>query len=345
MSDATLASSGYIVLADEERVYVADGFGEGNDPTRAVSAFEATNGELLWQRTDLTPDLADDVFLQVLTGRRLVVNAQYHTVTAVNAITGESLWTFSLPNNYGAVRSTARGDVLFVTTEAPREGDVRPPVVYALDLDNGTVIWETALAEGTDLQWHNPPIAQGLVFVSSTLSHPGSATGNKVHALDIETGEVRWVVDLGGEQGFSFYPALVSGDLLVLFSPVGSTLALDISDGTQVWTQPGTFPLAIGLNGAIYATDDGIVQLSHADGEARTLIEPRDLGMPIEGGTVQDNVLIMTGRLGAIGFDLTNEVLTWRVEMQPAAAPLAITDRIIATPTGNPRGVAVFSIP
>ena len=65
----------------------------------------------------------------------------------------------------------------------------------------------------------------------------------------------------------------------------------------------------------------------------------------MEGGVVQDNVLILTGGFGATGFDLANEELLWRLDMPTVVAPLAITPEIIAMPTGTPRGVAVFQIP
>ena len=345
MSDSYLASSGDIVLADGGQVYVADGFGGEDDQTPAVSVFNAESGELIWQRTDLTGGSVDDVFLQAIAGSRLIVNGQYHSITAVDSENGSTLWSVSLPENYGAVRSSVRGEVLILSAEAPREGDVRPPIVYALDLEDGTVIWETSLAEGTDLQWHRPPIARGLVFVSSTLSHPGSATGNKVHAIDIATGDVRWDIDLGGGQGFSFYPALVSGDLLILYSPEGATIPVDLSTGTEAWLQPGIFPLAIGLDGSIYAGGDGVVVLSHEDGQPTPLVRPANLGLAIELGVVQDNLLVMNGRLGAIGFDLATEELAWRLGTPDVVAPPAITSDIIAMPIGDPRGIAVFEVP
>ncbi|MEX1038817.1 MAG: PQQ-binding-like beta-propeller repeat protein [Acidimicrobiia bacterium] len=344
MSDATLASSGHIVLVDNERVYVADGFGEEDAESR-VSVFDAATGELAWQRDDLTADVSvNDVFLQALVGDILVVNGQYDSVTAVKSATGETLWSFRLPEGYGAVRSAAVGDVLLVGTEAPREGDIRPPVVYALNLTDGSVLWETPLAEGTDLQWHSPPIADGLAMFSSTLSHPGSASGNMIHAVDVTTGHVRWVAELGGDQGFHFYPALISGELLVSWSPDGSAVAHRVTDGSQAWVQPNVIPMAVDVDGTVYAYASGIVELDPTDGTTTPVAGSDAVAMTVDAIVIHDDrQLVLTGRFGARGLHLPTGEQTWRIDTPAAVAPSAVTSRLIVVAIDS--GVAVFDIP
>jgi outer membrane protein assembly factor BamB len=91
--------------------------------------------------------------------------------------------------------------------------------VYAIQLGDGRELWHTQLAEGTDLQWHSPPTSGDMVIFQSTLSHQGNASGNMAHAIDVHTGEIGWTVDLGGDQGFHFYPTLVSSDQAFLAGP------------------------------------------------------------------------------------------------------------------------------
>lgn len=61
-------------------------------------------------------------------------------MTAVESSTGDTIWSFELPEGDGAVRSVVVDDSLVVGTEAPREGDVRPPIVYSLDLADGSLL-------------------------------------------------------------------------------------------------------------------------------------------------------------------------------------------------------------
>jgi outer membrane protein assembly factor BamB len=343
MSDDTLASNGDIVLADDDRVYVADGFGAGNAEYK-VSVFDAGNGEVIWQRDDLTTEVSvDDVFLQALVGDTLVVNGQYDSVVAVEAGTGEILWFFPLPEGYGAVRSAVVDDVLVVGTEAPTEGDIRPPIVYALHLADGSLLWETALAVGMDLQWHSPPIADGLAFVSSTISHPQSASGNMIHAVNVSTGEIQWVAELGGDQGFHFYPALTSEELLISWSPDGSTVAHRVDDGSEIWVQPNVIPMAVDTDGTIYAYSDGIVELDPTDGTSTQVIGSDAIGMTVDATAIQDDQLILTGRSGASGFDPRSGEQLWVIDIPPAVAPLALTSNMIVVAIDS--GVAVFAIP
>lgn len=345
MSDATLASSGNIVLADGDRVYVADGFGSGRRPARKVSAFDSMTGELVWQRDDLTTgDSVDDVFLQALVEGLLVVNGQYDSVTAVESASGDVLWSFQLPEGYGAVRSTVAGNAVLVGTEAPREGDIRPPIIYALDLDDGSLLWESALAEGTDLQWSAPPVAEGLAFVSSTLSHPGSASGNMIHAVDVSTGEIRWVVDLGGDQGFRFYPTLTTKGLIVSGSPDDSAIAHRVADGSEVWIQPGSVPMAVDSNGKIYAHAEGIVELDGDHGTPTPIVGSDAIAMSVDGIVIHDvDRLILTGRFGARGLHLPSGELFWGIDTPAAVAPSAVTSRLMVVAIDS--GVAVFDIP
>jgi outer membrane protein assembly factor BamB len=331
MSGSYLASNGELALMDSERVYVADGFGGSGDRYH-VTALSIESGETVWRRSDLTaPNVVDDVFLQALSADLLIVNGQYGNVSAVDAATGTTMWSFPLPDRYGAVRSTITGDDLIVITSAPMEGDLRPPIVYSLDLYTGDQQWSTELTESTQAQWHSPPVSDGLVFVTSTQSYLDDGPANVVHALDIDSGEIIWSVDLGGTQGFHFSPAVIAGDLLVVRSqgdPIEMPTdisALHVTDGFQEWTYPGANLLAMTPDGDLVAHDGGIILIDPTSGEMlERLLPATELeDFQIDTATLSEGVLILSGWQGVRGYDLqTGErVFRWEIEGAVSAGP------------------------
>ena len=346
MSNSFGASSGDIVMANDDFVFVADGFGHGDDQHN-VTAFDADTGEVLWQRDDL-PELGSNgaVFLQALSGETLIVNAQHGPVAAVDTATGSTLWVSRLPLRYGATRSTVSGDVLFVAADATFEGDIRPPVVLAVDLRDGSQVWATALAEGTDLQWHSPPIADGLIFVSSTISHPESADGNMVHALDLSTGEVAWSIGLGGEQGFSFAPGLIARGVLAVSSHPQGTVALDVGNGAQMWVVPDAFPIGLSPDGQFLAYGPtGVVELDLQTGADVLVIPAEDLGTIPYDAKMHQGALIVSEPGWVESYDLNSGRRLWRINVATTNAPVAYTDEFLVAPTADPIGVSVFDIP
>ncbi len=345
MSGAFLAES-RIVFADTHRVYVASGYGAVGEDFYAITALDVGSGEVFWQREDLAGNPVDDVFLQGIFGNTLVVSGQYHTLTAVDSATGETLWSFDVPEGYGAVGSVAVDDQLIVTAQAPGEGDIRPPLVYALDLNTGAAIWATSLAEGTDLQWRAPAASGGFVVVSSTLSHPGSATGNMVHAVDVSSGEIRWSSDLGGEQGFHTSPTLISGGQVLVRGPNGM-VAFDLQDGNELWRQGGLAPLALRPDGSAIAVEgEGLVVVDPNTGDHLPFVIARYLeDFPWEGVAVRGDQLITTSRTGVKGYDLQTGELLW---LWNAPSPIvdvpAMTEEFVVAPTED-RAVSLIQIP
>lgn len=343
MLDWYLASSGELVLMDADRVYVADGFG-GQHDLYNVSAFAVGSGDLVWQRHDLTEGV-DDVFLQAAANDILIVNGQYAGVTAVEAASGATIWTFGFPAGYGAVRSTVAGNQIIVAATAPSEGDLRPPLIYSLNLEDGSKSWETALADGTQAQWHSPPTGDGLVFVATTLSYPESASGNMIHALDVGTGEIRWTRDLGGKQSFSFFSNVVVDDVLIVRVPDGGMKGLNIGDGSELWTYPHGDPLAVSSEGSVYGFDGGILKLDPLTGEAISLIDRATLhGFTPFAAVISGRQLIFAGRSGIQTFDLDSSRRIWRWEPSSVTAKPAVWSDKAAVLVGE-RSVSLIQVP
>ncbi|MGH8926175.1 MAG: PQQ-binding-like beta-propeller repeat protein [Acidimicrobiia bacterium] len=158
MTDAFF-SDNRLLAADDETVFVADGWGGLQETSESgVTAISAISGERLWQRTDLsTVTYHTGLFIQLLTSERLVVNDEEGLLAALVPATGETIWSFDLPLGYNASGAVTSNSIMYVGAHATGEGETAPPIAYAIDLTDGSAIWQTTLAGGTDLQ----PIAPG----------------------------------------------------------------------------------------------------------------------------------------------------------------------------------------
>jgi len=151
-------------------------------------------------------------------------------VKAVNADDGKQLWQTNLAEKTGFFSSsvsallsgglTVEGSHIFVGTEKAK--------VYALNTDDGSVAWETAVA-GEALS--SPVISEGLVLI-----HTGNGL---LQALDETDGSIKWTVNLEmpalslrGESApaVAFGAALVGGDN-------GRVSAVLMQQGQLIWQQ------------------------------------------------------------------------------------------------------------
>lgn len=159
--------------------------------------------------------------------------------------------------------------VLYLPSSRQGEGDTGAPRVRAVDVATGEVRWETELLPGLDLQWAAPAVAEHLVVVTDTLSHPGSAPTSWVHALDRRTGAVAWRVDLNDAQaGFHESPLLAADGVLAVASK-SAIIGIDVATGQERWRREGrSLPQLIEVvDGVLHANLDGLaVQVRMADG-------------------------------------------------------------------------------
>lgn len=345
-----------LLAADDDTVFAADGWGDFSNEPRGVSAVSASTGEIVWRRTDVLALPGEDgLFLQLLAPDRLIVNGQGGLLAALNPATGETEWAISFPEGYNASGSVATGNIMYVGAHPTHEGDIRPPIAYAVDLTDGSVIWSTSLAEGTDLQPVAPALSDSSVLFSSTLSHPGSADGNMIHSVSRENGSVLWELNVGGEQNFKFFPTLIRGDVAIVPGP-DEALGVSTIDGTTIWTAPNAQPLVQTDDGrALGWTNQGIAELDWETGETTLFAEvdwARDVYRPNAGLLVEDQLVVSDGR-SLRAFSLTDGRFLWEW-----AAPGVIVDTpitvgtAIALPIGdqsmeppNDRSVTVIESP
>jgi outer membrane protein assembly factor BamB len=101
--------------------------------------------------------------------------------------------------------------------------------------------WSTALVEGTQINWGTPPVRDGETVFLSTLGYPGNAEVNNVaHLIELADGDVRWAVDLGGEQGLGIETSAVIDGPQVHLPAYPELVTVDRDDGRRLWARPGT---------------------------------------------------------------------------------------------------------
>lgn len=156
----------------------------------------------------LQPALAD--------GRVYVANAQGE-LSALDAETGEALWTVSLERPLSGGPAVNDGLVVVGT----RKGQV-----LGLASDDGELLWESGV---TSEVLAPAAIGQDTVVVR--------ANDGRVFALEPDTGERRWLYDRNvpalSLRGHSS-PVLVRGGVVVGFDN-GRITGLTLNDGTPVW--------------------------------------------------------------------------------------------------------------
>lgn len=328
MSDAFFPDN-KLLAADDERVYVADGWGGLIEtPAAAMTALSAVSGDRLWERTDLSKvTYHTGLFIQLLTPDRLVVNDEEGLLAALAPASGETLWSFDLPVGYSASGAVASEDVMYFGAHATSESDTRPPIAYAIGLHDGSVIWQTTLAEGLDLQPVAPALADVTALFSTTLSHPGSAEGNMIHALSSEDGSVQWELDLGGEQQFKFFPTLVQGNIAIV-PGWDESLGVSLDTGATVWLTPGVQPLVQTEDGrALVRIHQGIADIDWLTGETDMLAKadwPQGVYRP-NGTLLINDQLIVSDGLNLRSYSTTDGEPLWNW-----AAPGIIVDNHVA---------------
>lgn len=337
MTDAFFAD-GRLLATDGERLFVADGHGSFDDSPRMVTAVSDDSGEVLWQQ-DFGNSIQQGLFIQAVSADRLLVSVAEGQVWTLDTSTGEILREFDLLAGYGASGVVATDDVYFLGADTSSEGNADPPRAMSVNFDDGSLNWETVLTEGTDLQPISPALADNTLIFTSTLSHPGSAEGNMVHALDPADGSILWTANLGGDQQFKFFPSLVVGNNVIVSGPDGA-VALALATGEQEWSTPNAQPLAFGPDGRLYAyAPSGIVTLDPATGEPEAFIDldwsPRyaPIGLWLNG----DQVVVSDGIRLQVFSESSGEV-TFEWSADPGAIvdfPILATPSLIVIPIGR----------
>jgi outer membrane protein assembly factor BamB len=200
-------------------------------------------------------------------GRVLCVTSGDGTVDALDVASGEVVWRFGDGVRFCLKPAVSREVVVAMAGE-PRGG---AGAVYGIALYTGRVLWQRELPAAPSCD----PIDAG----DAVIVPYGRSKQARLLALDVRTGEPRWdQADPGLDNGGQ---ALALDSTLVVNTPSGRALALDLGDGAARWTRVLSNPLTDDVprqlepvlrQGALFVPSAQVHMLRPQDGSPLTQI-------------------------------------------------------------------------
>ncbi|KAA3644968.1 MAG: hypothetical protein DWQ07_16335 [Chloroflexi bacterium] len=174
-------------------------------------------------------------------GERIFVASMDKNLYALDADTGDNIWTFEMGHASLGTPVLSENGVLYIGTLGSH--------VLAIDADRGTRIWE---APTDDWVWGSVTYADGVVYATDVSGY--------VYAFDADRGQELWRFDAGGS--ISGAP-LAHGDAIFVGNEDGEVVSLDLQGQLNWRKTPGgrvlSDPVAVGedliLFGVIEADD------------------------------------------------------------------------------------------
>lgn len=203
-----------------QRTVANSGFVE--DDAAPTSAPEAR-----WERS-LSGGLQDQAaVVDAPQGRLAIAVTEAGTVHALDAASGDEVWSRDLDGASGQCPAVARGLVVAGTDAG---------TLHALHLDSGEPEWTTDLPGPVA----GPTIADGTVFAGTTPDREVT-TEPEACAVGLERGELEWSVEIA--EPAVDYPAVAGGNVYVgaewTAGLQGHLHALDPDDGSERWHREG----------------------------------------------------------------------------------------------------------
>ena len=147
-------------------------------------------------------------------------NSSYGRVAAVNASTGDELWSITGTDNVEGVPAVT-GDRVYVGRWGHNAS------VQAINRSTGEIIWtQTVVEEGFDEAASSPAVADGKVFF-------GTVNQGSLFALEAKNGTQLWRADMRGNL-VSQSPLVANGAVFV-GSSAGDFMAVNTSNGSRLW--------------------------------------------------------------------------------------------------------------
>lgn len=281
------------VVADG-KIFVLDAEGH-------VFAFDAASGAPVWNRS-MAPDDEDDPERQYGGGvayedGRLYVTTGHRLAKALNANTGEEIWSVLTDTPIHASPAVADGRVYVITMENQ---------LLVLDSENGENLWEhRGIAEPSSLAANsNAAIAGDTVIVPYT--------SGELYALRTDNGLPYWGDQLSRTTNVTALTVLndiagrpvVDNDMVFAISHSGTLVGINMRTGGRAWTRnvPGIqTPLVAGEFVYVVSTQGQVLCLYRADGRVKWVTQlpayedPEDREDPIiwTGPLVVNNRLLL----------------------------------------------------
>lgn len=189
--------------------------------------------------------------------------------------------------------------------------------------------WSLDLTSGL---YTSPTIADGTVYLNYESEYYGDEPN--VYALDAETGDTRWTVDLGRFGSFWTSPT-VAGEMVFVLDEsgahCGNLLALDRADGNELWRAEGRFKhSAVVWDGRVYAgSEDGIVAIDTMDGEV--VWDNRGTGKARATPAIDDESLFVPLGDSLRALDATTGALQWETDTGTGQTSPVVSDEMVFT--------------
>ena len=200
-----------------------------------------------------------------------------HTVVAVDAASGQLLWTRALGGGAGwtdGSRLVIKGSLLVA-------GDSD---LFGIDLDTARVRWQFSARD------ESARIGAFLGAAGNDAVFAGSANG-RLFAIGVETGVIHWMADVGGSDTKVFAPAADRTVVVARFTTygkpdTGGVIAVDTRTGRECWravidpaaVPPAGGPLLFGRLVIVASRSGDILAFDRSTGARQWSIPPVRLG-------------------------------------------------------------------
>jgi len=198
---------------------------------RGLLALDANTGSELWLAPMPGPQWSSPA---VENGRVFVGSRDDHKLYAFDAVTGQTLWT-ATTNDWVQTSPAVANDVVYIGNNAGN--------VYAFDAATGSLAWQRAISPGFII-FSSPTVANGVLYVASSLDASATHFDGKLYAVDAATGDVLFssVVSLGqGEARWvNASPTVDNGIVYIPNYSDGTVAAFGLSTSTPSPTPTAT---------------------------------------------------------------------------------------------------------
>lgn len=253
-----------IPLVADGKVFTLDAAGD-------ISAFSADGGAKLWA-TSVTPEneRSTEGFGGglALDGNQLYATTGYGTAAALNAASGEVVWTQKIGNPIRSSPTAVAGKLYFVSSDS---------VLHCLNGSDGSELWT----------------ARGLPEPAALLSNVSPAVGKSVviaafpagdiGAYQINNGESSWTDSLTGQSENNASEILndparpvIDRDMVFAVGHGGKMIAASQSTGERLWTRnlSGTqMPWPAGDSVFVLDVTGKLIAMTRSEGKIRWLTE------------------------------------------------------------------------
>lgn len=230
-------------------------------PDGDLHAFDRRTGARRWEFTP--PNLDQPGYGRLaVKGSVIYAGTPEGRVYAVEAVTGQALWTADLSGGDSTIATfdpVIDGDRLYVGIKrysVPARG-----ALAALDLATGRELWRRDFEPLTPDRYSgclgNAVVSGGMVYATTEDGH--------IHALDRDVGATQWVVPpldtfpSGQRVWYDWRGLGIAGGVLVASSLTGFVVGIDARDGRERWRTSHTTISAW----KPIATSDGVAYVEH----------------------------------------------------------------------------------